>query len=154
MCPKTPICSTQATALYLPLTFFALNTVLLILGTSSPGSTAPVVILATNTTLASSTTPLLLAKPLLPFNFTDIQVPPFSSHLPLPLSHIQKDIMEAIDTTSGQYPSENAPAAEKKAAGNPKMIAVYVVCGVLVLILGFAVVKALMYRSKYGGYWW
>ena len=77
-----------------------------------------------------------------------------TSHLLLVYHVPQKDITEANDITSGQYLSENAPAAEEKAVGNPKMMAVYVVCGVLVLVLGFAVVKALMYRSKYGGYWW
>ncbi|CAF9923968.1 MAG: hypothetical protein HETSPECPRED_005477 [Heterodermia speciosa] len=160
MSPETPNRSIRATALYLPFTFFALNTLLLILATPSPGSTAPVPIVTTNTSLPSSTTLLLLAKPPMPFNITEIQSPhstshlPHVHHLPLPFSHIQKDSIEANDITSGQYPSENAPAAEKKAAENPKMIAVYVVCGVLVLVLGFAVVKALMYRGKYGGYWW
>ena len=160
MSPETPNRSTQATALYLSLTFFALNTVLIILGTSSPGSTAPVPILPANTSVPSSTTPLLLAKPLMALSVTDIQASPSSSHLPLvhhpplPLSHNQKDITGADYITSGQYLDEDARAAEKKAAGTPKMIAVYIVCGVLALILGIAVVKALMYRRRYGGYWW
>ena len=124
------------------------------LDTSSLGSTVPVAILATNRSLPSSTISLLLAKPLIPFNITDIEVPPSTSHLLLVHHSPQKDITQANDIDSEPSPSENVPAAEKKAAGNPKMIAVYVVCGVLVLVLGFAVLKALMYRSRYGGYWW
>ena len=154
MSPETPDRSTQAKALYLLFTFFAPNTIFQIFGVSLPGSTAPVAMLTTYPSLPSSTTPLLLAKSQAPFNATETQVPLSTPRLLL-VHHVpRKDITDANDITSGQYPSENAPAAEKKAAGDPKMIAVYVVCGLLVLVLGFAVVKALMYRSKYGGYWW
>ena len=55
---------------------------------------------------------------------------------------------------SGQDPAINAGEAEKSVAGRWYMILVYVLAGIIVLGLGFCVVKALCYRSRYRGMWW
>lgn len=85
-----------------------------------------------------------------PLELNQQDTDPIPDHLTI----YQKDQWEANAIASGQYPTYNAPAAEKKAAGNPKLIAVWVIAGIAVLLLTFCVVKALMYRSKHGGYWW
>lgn len=84
---------------------------------------------------------------------------PFSLHdttttTAAPFGFSEKDQQEPNYISSGQYPAEIGPEAVKSAAAQPKMIAVYVVIGVAMLVLGFCVVKALLYRSKHKGYWW
>ncbi|KAG6991038.1 hypothetical protein G7Y79_00058g091320 [Physcia stellaris] len=79
---------------------------------------------------------------------------PFPLHDTTPSPFPEKDQQEADYISSGQYPAENGPEAEKSAAAQPKMIAVYVVVGVAMLVLGFCVYKALRYRSKHEGFWW
>ena len=167
---RSTIASPQApsTTTWLPVTIDAL---LLILASPSHTSAAPITSLSLSSqppfishlkpspglSTSTSTSPVHVFQARnIPNSNTSLH---FSLHAttittPAPFPFLEKDQQEADYISSGQYPVENGPEAEKSAAVQPKMIAVYVVIGVAMLVLGFCVYKALMYRSKHKGYWW
>ena len=145
-------------ALLLPILSGTLNCLLVVLAASTPSSAIPLATPASHvpidsSSLSGASTSLIDLPPSPPFPFpAAVSSPKITSTERNPV--LEKDYQEAQWISSGQQPPLNAKGYERKAAQKPGMIAVYVVCGVFVLVLTAAVAKALMYRSRHGGYWW